>query len=207
MGNAKLNGSSAKSMGIPLTPSPTGVYIGYGIGEEETPMPWRETCAMDQRVQFIGYWLSGHYAKIDLCEFYGISRPTGEKWIRRLGLEGLNELSRAAKHHPNAIDSSLCERIVQYKLRHQCFGPKKVMDGLRREDPGVNWPADSMAGENLKRAGLPTRRPVRSRHSAIRRPPTRCPARLRATVLPWTPARAVSALLTMHTGTLGRSRF
>ncbi|MGH8473057.1 MAG: hypothetical protein ACREVJ_11505, partial [Gammaproteobacteria bacterium] len=51
------------------------VYIDYGIGEEETPMPWKETCAMDQRVQFIGEWLSGEYSKIDLCEFYGISRP------------------------------------------------------------------------------------------------------------------------------------
>ena len=97
-------------------------------------MPWRETCAMDQRVQVIGEWLSGQYTKIDLCEFYGISRPMGDKWIgryQRLGLEGLKELSRAAKHHPNAIGPSLCQRIVQYKLRHQHFGPKKVIDGLR----------------------------------------------------------------------------
>ena len=120
-------------------------------------MPWKETCAMDQRVQFLGDWLDMQYTKTDLCEFYGISRPTGDKWIGRyqqLGLDGLKEWSRAAKDHPNAIDISLCERIVQYKLRHQRFGPKKVMDGLRREDPAVAWPADSTAGEILKRAGL-----------------------------------------------------
>ena len=44
-------------------------------------MPWKETCAMDQRVQFMGDWLSGQFSKTDLCEFYGISRPTGDKWI------------------------------------------------------------------------------------------------------------------------------
>jgi transposase InsO family protein len=43
---------------------------------------------------------------------------------------------------------------VQYKLQHQRFGPKKVMDGLRRVEPERAWPADSTAGEILKRAGL-----------------------------------------------------
>lgn len=103
-------------------------------------MPWKETSAMDQRIQFIGDWLSGRYSKTDLCQLYGISRPTGDKWIdryQRFGPDGLKELSRAAKHHPNAVTAELGERIIQYKLRHQCFGPKKVMDGLRREEPGA----------------------------------------------------------------------
>jgi len=120
-------------------------------------MPWKETSAMDQRVQFIGDWLSGRYTKIDLCDFYGISRPTGDKWIERyqqFGLDGLKELSRAAQHHPNSVGAEMRELIVQYKLRHQHFGPKKVLDGLRRENPNVGWPADSTAGEILKRAGL-----------------------------------------------------
>jgi hypothetical protein len=30
-------------------------------------MPWKETNAMDQRVQFIGDWLSGRYSKTELC--------------------------------------------------------------------------------------------------------------------------------------------
>ncbi len=120
-------------------------------------MPWKETCAMDQRVQFLGDWLSGQYTKTDLCEFYGISRPTGDKWIERyecLGVEGLKALSRAARTHPNATDPALCECIVAYKLGHQRWGPKKVMDGLRRTEPERAWPADSTAGEILKRAGL-----------------------------------------------------
>ena len=55
-------------------------------------MPWKETCTMDQRVQFISDYLKGCYTKRDLCMFYGISRPTGDKWIARYdkhGPEGL----------------------------------------------------------------------------------------------------------------------
>ncbi len=44
------------------------------------------------------------------------------------------------------------------KKAHTGFGPKKVMDGLRREHPEEAWPADSTAGEILKRDGLVKRR-------------------------------------------------
>lgn len=143
-------------------------------------MPWKETSAMDQRVRFIGDWRSGQFSKTELCQCYGISRPTGDQWIeryQRLGVDGLKELSRAAKYHPTAVDPALGERIVQYKLRHQRFGPKKVMDGLRREAPSVAWPADSTAGEILKRVGLvgPRRRRRRVPRIASRWPMVRAP--------------------------------
>jgi transposase-like protein len=44
-------------------------------------MPWKETSAMDQRIQLIADWLSGDYRKSELCRIYGISRPTTDKWI------------------------------------------------------------------------------------------------------------------------------
>lgn len=136
-------------------------------------MPWKETSAMNQRVQFIGDWLSGELSKTELCEMYGISRPTGDKWIaryRELGVDGLKELSRAAQRHPNATTAEVRDRIVQYKLAHQTFGPKKVMDGLRREDSEISWPADSTAGEILKRAGLVGARRRRRRVSPYSQP-------------------------------------
>ena len=40
-------------------------------------MPWKETCAMDQRVQFIGDWLNGQYTKIDLCRVLWDQSPDG----------------------------------------------------------------------------------------------------------------------------------
>ena len=129
-------------------------------------MPWKETCAMDQRIQFIGDWLSGSYRKSELCRIYGISRPTGDKWIKRyeaMGIMGLEELSRAPHRHPNATPEAIVEAIVKMKLAHPTWGPKKVLDRLRRERPDVVWPADSTGGEILKREGLVQKRRRRLR--------------------------------------------
>jgi transposase InsO family protein len=127
------------------------------MGKEDLPMPWKETCAMDQRVQFVADWLSNAYTKSELCRYYGISRPTGDKWIARYAADradGLKERSRAPHAHPNAVAETLCTRIIETKLAHQHWGPKKVMDHLRDRPPRRPWPADSTAGAILKRAGL-----------------------------------------------------
>lgn len=128
-------------------------------------MPWKETCAMDERLQFVAAWLSGGYTKTALCAAYGISRPTGDKWLARYreeGAAGLLERARAPYTHPNAVSETLQAMILKTKHTHPSFGPKKVMDWLRRDQPHRRWPADSTAGELLKRAGLV--KPRRHRH-------------------------------------------
>ena len=83
-------------------------------------MPWKETSAMDQRIQLIADWLSGDYRKNELCRIYGISRPTADKWIGRYaerGLQGLEELARAPHGHPNRTAAELRALIVETKLR------------------------------------------------------------------------------------------
>ena len=67
-------------------------------------MPWKETSTMDRRIQFIADYLSGGYTKKALCRHYGISRPTGDKWIERYrihGAEGPCERSRRPRGHPH----------------------------------------------------------------------------------------------------------
>lgn len=120
-------------------------------------MPWQETSAMDQRIELIADWLSGAYRKSELCRVYGISRPTADKWIGRYaerGPQGLAELGRAPHCQPNRTAAELRALIVQTKLQRQQWGPKKVLDWLRRERPELKWPADSTAGAILKQAGL-----------------------------------------------------
>lgn len=129
-------------------------------------MPWEQTSAMDQRVKFIADCLSGRYSKSELCRAYGISRPTAYKWIERYHehqAKGLEELSRAPHDHPNQTAEEVREMIVETKLYRQSWGPKKVVDYLRENGPQLTWPADSTAGEILKRAGLVKRR-VRHHH-------------------------------------------
>jgi transposase InsO family protein len=140
-------------------------------------MPWKETSAMEQRIQLIGDWLSGDYTKSELCRAYGISRPTADKWIERYverGAQGFEELSRAPHSHPNETAEELRQMIVETKLRHQRWGPKKVVDRLRRERPKERWPADSTAGEILKRAGLVRPRVHRQRVAPYSEPFSEC---------------------------------
>ena len=136
-------------------------------------MPWKQTSVMNERVQFISDWLEECYTMTELCEHYGISRKTGYKWVARYeqyGVQALEDLSRRPHGHPKQIKPELRQRIIQTKLSHQHWGPKKVMDYLRRQDPKVQWPADSTAGEILKRADLVTPRKRKRRVSADEQP-------------------------------------
>lgn len=120
-------------------------------------MPWKETCAMDQKVQMIGDWLKEEFSITELSELYKVSRPTIYKWIARYeehGLDGLAELSREALRHPNATPSAIAEKIVEMKSMHQRFGPKKIIARLRMQHPDLCWPAVSTAGDILKKQGL-----------------------------------------------------
>ena len=55
-------------------------------------MPWRETCQMDERTQFIARVLKGEDEMTALCREYGISRKTGYKWVGRYRCEGATGL-------------------------------------------------------------------------------------------------------------------
>jgi transposase InsO family protein len=65
---------------------------------------------------------------------------------------------------------------MQTKLGHQKWGPKKVMDLLRAQRPELPWPADSTAGEILKRAGLVQARKRRRRVTPYSEPFATCGA-------------------------------
>src|ERR1700758_187093 len=60
-------------------------------------MPWKESRIMDQRLQFLSSYQKEEMSVADLCREYGISRPTGYRWINRYnetGPEGLVDRSR-----------------------------------------------------------------------------------------------------------------
>jgi transposase InsO family protein len=120
-------------------------------------MPWKETCAMEERVAFVRAYWSGEFTMTELCERFGVSRPTGYKWMRRgeaEGLRGLVEHARAPHRHPNATGAEQIAAIVELKRRHPTWGPFTIHDWLCRERPTVRWPAVSTIGEILKRHGL-----------------------------------------------------
>jgi len=42
-----------------------------------------ETNAVDERVRFARDFSSGQWSMTELCERYGVTRPTGDKWVAR----------------------------------------------------------------------------------------------------------------------------
>ena len=69
-------------------------------------MPWTETCVMEERVKFIMDVSDSTYSMAELCNYYGISRKTGYKWLDRYrqgGIEALHNRSRAPHNHPHEI--------------------------------------------------------------------------------------------------------
>lgn len=129
-------------------------------------MPWKETCTMDERMKFVSDHLQEAWTVSDLCRKYGISRPTGYKWIERysrLGPEGLLDRERAPKHHPKQTPATIEERLIAFRHGHPKWGPRKLLVRLKRNEPQVVWPAVSTAGAILKRHGLTVPRRHRRR--------------------------------------------
>ena len=120
-------------------------------------MPWKQTCAAEERSAFVDAWLSNEFSFADLCARFGVSRPTGYEVIERFeqqGRAGLQERSRAPHRHPNATAPSVVAEILQVKRRYPRWGPVTIRDWLRRERAQRPWPATSTVGEILRRHGM-----------------------------------------------------
>jgi putative transposase len=129
-------------------------------------MPWRESCAMDERVSFIADHTSGLWTMTELCERYEISRKTGYKWLdryRQEGPAGLVERSHAPHMHGRATPQYMVDAMVALRRERPSWGPRKVIGKLVERHPSIAWPTPSTAGAILKRAGLVCGRRVRRR--------------------------------------------
>ncbi len=129
-------------------------------------MPWKETCAVDQRMRFVVACETEEDTMVELCRGYGISRKTGYKWLGRYlkeGAEGLTDRSRIPKCCPQAVGAEVEAAVVAARGAHPTWGPKKLRVFLEREHPGTAWPARSTMAEILKRHGLVVPRKRRRR--------------------------------------------
>lgn len=129
-------------------------------------MPFRETCAMDERRAFVTAAELGEEPFAALCRAFGISRTQGYKWLERWrqeGEAGLCDRSRAPHHHPGAMPEAVAQACVALRHRHPTWGPAKVRAALIRRAPDQTWPAASTIGALFDRAGLTVRRKFRRR--------------------------------------------
>lgn len=117
-------------------------------------MPWKEKRLETMREEFVKRVLSHEKSKSALCREYGISRPTGDKWIARyLAGENLDDLSRAPKTHPNRTDPETEKKIVEYREKYPAIGALKMRKIMENEQHG-DLPSARTFNSIFKRNGL-----------------------------------------------------
>lgn len=132
-------------------------------------MPWKETVPMEQRLRFMLGCEDEPTSHAEQCRRFGISRKTGYKWRERYtlyGLTGAHERSRARLTQAHRISDAMAQELLEVKLRHLDWGPKKVRDWFLLKRPSLDTPAASTIGELFERHGL-----VKPRSKRRRSPP------------------------------------
>ena len=92
-------------------------------------MPWKDTTIMEQKIEFICEWRTGKHTITELCRGFEISRPTAYKIIARFeekGYDGLRELNKTPRFHPNQTDQKIINGILELKEKHRLWGAKKI---------------------------------------------------------------------------------
>lgn len=128
--------------------------LGYKFPPgKEGEMPWRELGVKDQRISLVARALGGRETMTDLCQEYGVSRPTGYLWVKRFqeagSFQALEEKSRRPHRSPNRTAEELEQKVVEARKKYGWGAPKlKVMLGQ-----GLNL-SESTIHRILKRKGL-----------------------------------------------------
>ena len=121
---------------------------------------------MEEKLCFVFEYERDEHSMTDLCSQFGIARETGYVWLRRYrqyGVQGLAELNRAPRLHPNQTPVRIEQAVLELRQAHMTWGPRKLKRVLERDQPGRAWPATSTIGEVVKRAGLVVPRKKRRR--------------------------------------------
>ncbi len=119
---------------------------------------------MEERFRWIEEWKEGEASLTALCRKYEISRKTAYKYLRRYGEEGvlgLADRGRAPHTHPNQVSVAVEQAVVDLRLDHPTWGPKKLRAWLERHRPKEVWPARSTIGVILERHALNGKQPRR----------------------------------------------
>lgn len=101
-------------------------------------MAWEERTVKAMREEFVRRVLAKEKSKAALCREYGISRPTGDKWIQRFQEgQALSDQSRAPKTQSGRIAPEMEASIVQLRRQYPALGAEKlhkIMENMGYKD-------------------------------------------------------------------------
>ena len=93
-------------------------------------MPWKEVSTMSERHNFLTLALSADRANVrKLCRRFGISAPTGNKWLGRYRLHGeagMTELSGRPRRSPGRTPAEVERAVLEVRDRHPAWGARKL---------------------------------------------------------------------------------
>lgn len=120
-------------------------------------MPWDERTVSQMREEFVMRILAQEKSKSVLCREYGISRPTGDKWIARyLAGKPLEDQSRKPQKIPGKTPAEMERTIVELRKAHPAIGAAKIRKMLEKRGYS-QLPCTRTVNNILKRNGLITR--------------------------------------------------
>jgi putative transposase len=116
-------------------------------------MAWKEVSAMDQRKEFVRLALLEGANRRELCRRFGISPPTGYKWLRRFGAGEVDcaDRSRRPLSSPMRCAAVVEAAVLAVRDEHPAWGARKIAAWL--ENKGRDVPACSTVHAILVRHG------------------------------------------------------
>lgn len=129
-------------------------------------MPWRESSVMSERREFCELADAGDVPLAELCRRFGVSRPTGYRWLGRWraeGVAGLVDRSRRPVWSPARTVGCMELLVLTVREEHPSWGGRKISRRLR--DLGfVGVPEPSTVTGILRRWGRLSRLPAPREH-------------------------------------------
>ena len=99
-------------------------------------MPWKTMDLNEQRVQFVVAAVRREKTLGELCQEFGISRPTGRLWLgryRELGVAGLQERSRRPQRSPRLTATRCEQQVIELRRQYPDWGARKLQWLLARQ--------------------------------------------------------------------------
>lgn len=120
-------------------------------------MAWKEVNVFEQRCNFVLLASQVGANKSALCREFGISRPTGDKWLERYeegGIEALHDRSRRPHRLRDETPGYIRDEIFRLRNEYPSWGGKTIRAELVRQGYGQDTPCARTIDRLLKRAGF-----------------------------------------------------
>lgn len=119
-------------------------------------MSWQEETCMSLRREFVALAQAKSISFSQLCQRFGISRPTGYKWLGRAtqnAHENFADRSRRPYTTPTKTHADIEYDVLNLRHQHPAWGGRKIARVLKNQGK-KNVPAPSTVTHILSRYGL-----------------------------------------------------